>query len=363
MIHGRHKNERATPDGRAVTLTSDPAAERGFGAIDAEAGVPHPLAESRDDERQPVARLHIYYTEAVMSIQTVRRVAYAGLNEVERLHFALPAMIARAGAEATALLHTLGAADRGRERWLARWRFSAIVGGLAVGLPAEVYLTTLSLNFLDVPDAWAQPFLAVGIAVALALAALVAANGEKEAEKWTRHLALAVSMAMLLGLALLRWGVTPNASWLEESGALLVMGVAALAFVIWTMFVKRRVEHAVAEHEKWQTWMRLEHDLRSARAQHDLCVEMRDGLPAEAQNHRDRGVTELRTIQASFAAAAARWWAGYQVANAAASPDIRSQFEELKQELEGHVLAASGDIDDRAVSLRVLTAIEETRTA
>lgn len=363
MIGSRRRDEPSALNGATGTVGADTAAEAGLGALDAEAGVPHPLAESRDDARQPVARLHNFHADAVASVQTVRRAVHAGLNEVERLHLVLPTMIDRVGGEAAALLHALHETDRGRERWLARWRITAIVGGLAVGLPAEVYLTALALNFLDVPDAWAQRFLAVGIAVALALAALVAANGEKEAEKWVRYLALAVSAAMLLGLALLRWGVTPNSSWLEASGALLVMAVAAFAFVIWTMFVKRRVEHAVAEHALWQTWMRFAHDLRSAQAQHDLLVEMRDGLPAEAQNHRDGGVTELRAVQARFAAAAAGWWSDYQVANAAASPDIRSQLDELKQELEGHVLAATADIDDRAASLRALAAGEQRSKA
>jgi hypothetical protein len=326
---------------------------------DAEAGVPNPLAESRDDARQPVARLDGFHADAVASIQTVRQVAYAGLNEVERLYWVLPSMINSVGAHAEALMRTLDQTDRGRERHLARWRISAIVGGLAVFLPFEVYLTTLSLGFLNVPDAWAQRFLAVGISVALALTGLVAANGEKETEKWVRYLALSVAAAMLLGLALLRWGVTPNASVLEESGALLVMAVAAFAFVICTIFAERRVERAAAEHAQWQIWARLEHDARSVQAQHGLLVEMRDGLPAEAQNHRDYGVTELRRIHAGFTAASAGWWAGYQVANAAASPDIRSQVDDLKQELEGHVLAASGDIDERAASLRALIAGEQ----
>jgi hypothetical protein len=344
-------------------VSTAPVAEHSLGVVDAEAGVPHVLAESLDDARQPVARLHAFHAAAVASVQAVRQGTHAGLNEVERLYLVLPAVIERIEAEVAALRHTLEQADRGRERWLARWRISAIVGGLAVGLPAEVYLTTLSLSFLNVPDAWAQRFLAVGIALALALAALVAANGEKESEKWFRHLALAVAAAMLLGLALLRWGVTPNASWLEESGALLVMAVAAFAFVIWTMFVKRRVELAVAEHALWQTWMRLEHDLRSADAPRELLVEMRNGLPAEAQNHRDRGVTELRAVHARFGSAVAQWWSDYQVANAEAAPDIRSQFEELKQELEGHVLAGTSDIDDRAASLRALTNGQQRGTA
>jgi hypothetical protein len=357
-----HRDERNVLHRATGVAASGSAPEHGLGAVDAEAGVPHPLAESREDARQPVARLHGFHADAVARVQAVRRAVHAGLNEVERLHFVLPAMIDGVGAEAAALLTALQGAERGRERWLARWRITAIFGGLAVGLPAEVYLTALSLNFLDVSDPWAQRFLAVAIAVALALTALVAANGEKEAEKWVRYLALAVSAAMLLGLALLRWGVMPNASWLEASGALLVMAVAAFAFVIWTMFVKRRIEDAVAQHAQWQNRMRLEHELRSAQAQHDLLVEMRDGLPAEAQNHRDRGITELREVQAGFSAAAARWWSDYQVANAAAAPDIRSQLDELKQELEGDVLAATGDIDDRAASLRALTGGGQKRT-
>lgn len=361
MIGRRRSSQRSALAETNGGVDSIPAAEHSLGAVDAEAGVPHPLAESRDDGRQPVARLYGFHADAVGSIGTVQLAAYAGLNEVRRLYGTLPAIIDRAAAQAATLLRALHETDRGRERWLARWRASAIIAGLAVGLPAEIYLTMLSLNFLNVPDAWAQRFLAVGIAVALALAALVAANGEKESEKWMRYLALAVTVAMLLGLALLRWGVTPNASWLEDSGALLVMAVAAFAFVIWTMFVKRRVEHAVVEHAQWQTWMRLEHDARSAQAQHDFLVEMRDGLPAEAQNHRDRGITGLRAIQAGFAAACARWWASYQVANAAAAPDIRSQLDELKQELEGHVLAATGDIDDRATSLQALAPSEQRR--
>jgi len=45
-------------------------------------------------------------------------------------------------------------------------------------------------------------------------------------------------------------GVTPNASWLEEAGALLVMAVAAFAFVIWT-----NVREAPAENLHRRSFM------------------------------------------------------------------------------------------------------------
>jgi len=310
------------------------------------------LAESVNDGRQPAADLDLFAAEAGADVAAIAADCSEGLNECERNHLTLGAEIATAQSVVAAHEEVVDALPKdGRPRALATWRLSVQTLAISVALPVETVLTDLSLRFLDV-DVSERRLIAAGIALALTLLAVVASHRHDPRSPWTNP-ALIVVAAVVVSLALLRYGVMKDdTAWWEKAGATLALGAGAAAFAFFAAFVEERARMAVADQAKWLSLEDAKQQCAAAREQLRLLNERYLGLAAEVQSHRDRGIHALRKRKARFDYEAAEWWSIWQVANAAAAPDIRPQLDELRARLEGDVIAEIHEIDARAASLR-----------
>jgi hypothetical protein len=340
------------PESLALVESATPTATE-LGAIDAAAGVPDPLAESSDDRRQPVATLELMNAE---SVQAVRRAFAAGLDqlgEIARLDLVIPGLMRGLRENLHAWEDRLQQTSAARERHLAHWRCTALVLAIALALPFEVYLTSLSLSFLDVADVWAVRLLSLGIALSLTLTGLIAAQLGRDA-RWHgwRNAALWFLVLLVLALAMLRYGVMAhnNALW-EQAGALVALAASAAAFALWVGFVDSRIHRAQLEQERWEARSEIEHELRAGRAQLALLEERLVGLPAEVPSVRDAAVAEIEQQAGAFDLNSNLWWASNQQSNPAAAPDIRLQRQRLEQKLEQVVNESMQKVDDRAATL------------
>ena len=129
------------------------------------------------------------------------------LGEIGRLEAVIPGLMSGLQENLHAWEDRLREASAARERHLAYWRLTVLVLAIAIALPFEVYLTSLSLSFLDVADVWAVRLLSLGIALSLTLTGLIAAQLGRDV-RWhgSRNAALWFLAHLVLALAMLRYG-------------------------------------------------------------------------------------------------------------------------------------------------------------
>jgi hypothetical protein len=334
------------------TALDDPGA---LARADAAVGAPDPHAESRDGERQPPAALGLIANRALEKTRSIAGTTFERLDLCERYWLTVGRRLAASSANRDALQLELGIARRGRARTLGSWSFTAIAGGIAIGLLFETYLTEIALNFLDNPT-WEIRTIAFGIALGLTLTAVVASY-EARSGGWKRNAALwlaATTVAVLVvALTLLRYGVLgENTDWREVTGGTIVLGAAAVMFALWAAFVERRVAAAVTEHEEWLEYQRLFDRSAAVAEQVALIEEWRDGLPAIVQRECNRGRDALEGATAAAATEMSAYWHTYQELNAAAAPDIRPERNRLMQELDQQADEAANALAKRAAELR-----------
>lgn len=349
------------------------------GVADANAGVPDPLAESNEG-RQPVARLEVYGANARATVERTASHALAGLNEVERLKLAIDRRIEVADEETAVAEQKLISLPPGEHRLLADWRVTVMLLAIALALPFEVYLTALSLDFLDI-DEVGRRLVTLGVALSVALSGLLVGHLERRRiGEETLHggrprptglaggirnafrqisiqgalqaVALILLLGLIAGLALLRYDAIGRSTIWEGLGSLTVLGIVAAVFALWIAFVHRRLQLAETINANWIRQRRAERLFAGLRAQVQLLHERRDGLAAEVAEHGHHGATALRETVRNFDAVAFSWWTGYQSTNRTASPDIRDHAEAIRQKIELDVSASTQEIESRVLELR-----------
>lgn len=354
MIGNNTQPSRGRPSSGPAPATSPealPLDAAALGRADASVGAPDPHAESGEPGRQPPGALSLIADRVVAKIKALKGTGLERLADGERYWLTLPDRLTAWRAISDALGLELSVSDPGRERSLARWCFTAITGGIAIGLLFETYLTDLALRFVDVP-AGERRLIAFGIALGLTLIALVASY-ESRRHQWKWNPALWLAATVVVALTILRYGVlSENTAWWELAGATIVLGAAAAIFAVWAAFVEGRVNHAVKEHEQWQDHQRLRHAASAAQEQVHQIEEWHNGLPATVQRVCDSAVAEIETATASAAEGMSEYWVAYQQTNAAAAPDIRAERVRLTTELAGHTSMAINVLLDRTNDLR-----------
>jgi hypothetical protein len=355
------------------------AAAYADGVADAEAGVPDPIAESGEG-RQPAARLEVYGASVRASVERAARQAQLGLDEVERLKLTIDDRIDAAEQSSAAAERTLASLPAGEHRQLAEWRITIMTLAVAVALPFEVYLTALSLEFLDLGEA-GRRMVTLGVAVSVALGGLLAAHGDTPlvdeesirgrrpsptgvlngiraaARNTSIHgmlqaLALLLLSGLVVALAVLRYGAVGRSTIWESVGSLAVLAIVAAVFALWVGFVHRRLQFAAAVNANWLRRRQSEWRLSALREQLALLLERREGLTAEVAGHGHRGATALREATRGFETLVYSWWAGYQSTNRTAAPDIRSHADAIRERIELDVSASTQEIETRVLELR-----------
>jgi hypothetical protein len=376
---------RPSSDPEAAASAAPPAASAldaaayADGVADAGAGVPDPLAES-DEGRQPAARLQVYGASVRTAVQQAAGQAQLGLDEVERLKLAIDGRIEATEESTAAAERTLAGLPPGEHRHLADWRMTVMVLAIAVALPFEIYLTALSLEFLDLGEA-GRRMVTLGVALSVALGGLLAAHddapfvdeesihgrrpsatgllrGIREAGRNTslqgvlQTLAVLLLVGLVVALAILRYGAVGRSTIWEGLGSLAVLAIVAAVFALWVGFVHRRLQHADAVNANWLRRRRYEWRLGALREQLSLLLERREGLAAEVAEHGHRGTTALREATRRFDALVFSWWAGYQSTNRTASPEIRGHAEAIRHRIELDVSALTQELEARVLELR-----------
>jgi hypothetical protein len=359
----------------------DPAAYEA-GVEDAKAGVPHPSAESHGDDRQPVARLEALGAHLRGEITRIEGSAMRALIDVGRVADTIGDRIKVEDDEVKSAGAALRQAPPGKRRRDAEWRLTLMVLAIALTLPFEVYLTALSLNFLDLSVS-GQRVVTLGIAICVALAGLLASHrnslyvdqatirGTKSQALplhralWRasqrvgiddplRATAFVLALVLILGLGVLRYGAVGLSTPWEGVGALVVLGVVAAIFALWVAFVHQRLQEAEVLNTNWRRRRQIEHRLASAEDRLNLLQERRNGLATEVDDRLSEASTRLNEAPSRFVQLANSWWAGYQTTNPAAARDISGQRERMKKELERAVWHANAELGLRAGGLRTL---------
>jgi hypothetical protein len=250
-----------------------------------------------------------------------------------------------------ALALKLNSTDPGRERALARWRFTSLTGGTAPAILFETYLTDIALRFLDVA-AWERRVIAFGIAVGLNLVAFVASH-ESRRVGWRKNPAIWLVGTLVVALTALRYGVmSENTTWYELLGGTFALGAAAAIFALWAAFIERKVHAAVVEHDQWQDHQRALYEASAAREQVLQLEEWKNALPAAVQSAADAASATIAVAVADVRVGISDYAHEYQQRNAAAAPDIRRERDRLLTELDKHAKAATDVIEKRAKELR-----------
>lgn len=348
--------ERNSPPAQLDPVTKSPETAlrldpRAMAAADAAVGAPDPHAESVEDGRQPPAALWVFADAAVRKIKEATGAVLTALAQYEADWLDLPDTLKVWRPVRDALNLKLSATDPGRERALARRRFTAFAGGTAPAVLFETYLTDIALRFLDVA-AWERRVIAFGIAVGLNLVAVVASH-ESRRVGWRKNPAVWLVVTLVVALTVLRYGVmNSNTAWYEVLGGTFVLGAAAAIFALWAAFIERSVHAAVVEHGKWLDYQYLLHEAAAAREQVRLLEKWQNDLPAAVQSEADGTLAALAVAVADARVGMSDYWHEYQQRNSAAAPDIRRERARLLTEIDQHAKDATDVIDKRAKELR-----------